>query len=140
MRAVICTINIGRGEGNRNMVMDVLFFVDIFIFVDRPVRKDGEFVEHESERYELISFVRGSGMEVFVKKGLVGWVKVAEHDEWMVVLKGIERDNRGIMRSVRVGGAYIRPERGVAEVNLGMGKLGRCDVIMGDFKQETQGG
>jgi len=41
MRAVICTINVGGGERNRNTVMDVLLFVDIFIFVDGPVRKDG---------------------------------------------------------------------------------------------------
>jgi len=133
MRAVICTINVGGGEGNRNMVMDVLFFVDIFIFVDGPVRKDGEFVQHESEMYELISFVKGSGVEVFVKKGLMGWVEVEEHDEWMVVLKEKEKDDEEGMRSVRIGEAYIRSHRGVAEVNLGMGKLGRCDVIMGDF-------
>ena len=44
----MCTINVGGGEGNRNMVMDVLYFIDIFIFVDGPVRKDGEFVEHEN--------------------------------------------------------------------------------------------
>jgi len=51
----------------------------------------------------------------------------------MVVLKGKEKDDGGVMRSVRIGGAYIRPDRGVAEVNLGMGKLWRCDMIMGDF-------
>ena len=70
---------------------------------------------------------------MFVKKGLVGWVEVEEHDEWMVVLKGKEKDNGGVMRSVRIGGAYIRADRRVAEVNLGMGKLERCDMIMGDF-------
>jgi len=133
MRAVICTINVGGEEGNRNMVIDVLFLVDIFIFVDGAVRIDGEFVEHESEKYELISFVKGSGVEVFVKRGLVGWVEVEEHDEWMVVLKGKERDDEGVMRSVRIGGVYLRPDRGVAEVNLGKGKLERCDVIIGDF-------
>jgi len=81
MRAVICTINVGGGQGNKNMVMDVLFFVDIFIFVDGPVKKDGEFVDHENDGYELTSFVKGSGVKVFVKKGLVGWVVVEEHDE-----------------------------------------------------------
>jgi len=72
MRVVVCTINVVGGEGNRNIVIDVLFFVDIFIFVDGPVRKDREFVDHENVRYELISFVKGRGVKVFVKKGLVG--------------------------------------------------------------------
>jgi len=138
MRAVVCTINVGGGEGNRNMVIDVLFFVDIFVFVDGPVRRDGEFVEYENEKYELISFVKGSGVEVFVKKGLVGWVEVEEHDEWMVILKGKEKDHVGMIRSVRIGGTYIRPDRGVAEINLGMGKLERCDIIMGDFNARNQ--
>jgi len=97
------------------------------------VKKDGEFVEHEKDGYELVSFVKGSGVEVFVKKGLVGWVEVEEHDEWMVILKGKEKDNEGVIRRVKIGGAYIRPDRGVAEINLGMGKLCGCDMIMGNF-------
>jgi len=55
----------------------------------------------------------------------------------MVILKGKEKNNEGLIRSVRIGGAYIRPDRGGAEVNLGMGKLGRCDVIMGDVDERN---
>ena len=60
-------------------------------------------------------------------------MEVEEHGEWMVILKGKEKDDEEVMRSVRIEGAYIRPDRGVVEVNLGIGKLERCEVIMGDF-------
>ena len=51
----------------------------------------------------------------------------------MGILKGKEKDDEGVIKPIEIGGAYIRPHRGFAEFNLGMGNLGGCDVIMGDF-------
>ena len=44
MKITTCTINVGNGEGNRNLVLDVLWFVDIFFILDCPTDNRGEYV------------------------------------------------------------------------------------------------
>jgi len=68
MRVTICTINVGGGEGNRNVVMEVMKWVDVLIVIDGPTTQGGEYVEHECIYYELISVVKGSGVEVYIKR------------------------------------------------------------------------
>jgi len=107
MRVNICTINVGAGIGNRNVAMDVYYFVDIFIFVDMPVTRSGDCVDAENSCFDLFSFVAGSGVEVYVRKSLVGWVKLVEHREAYVVLEMKKESGHSVM----VGGVYIRPNR-----------------------------
>jgi len=47
MRATICTINVGGGEGNRNVVMEVMKWVDVLIVIDGPTTQGGEYGEPE---------------------------------------------------------------------------------------------
>jgi len=81
MRVNICTINVGAGIGNWNLARDVYYFVDIFIFVDMPVTRSGDCVDAENSGLDLFSFVAGSGVEAYVRKSLVGWVKLVDHRE-----------------------------------------------------------
>ena len=73
MRVNICTINVGGGIGNRNVAMDVYYFVDM------PVTRSGDCVDAENGCFDLFSFVEGSGVEVYVRKSLVGWVNLVDH-------------------------------------------------------------
>ena len=86
MKITTCTINVGGGEGNRNMVMDVLWFVDIFFMLDCPVTAKGEYVEHENGEYEMVSSITDGDVEVYIRKGLVGWFEVEKHEKEGVVI------------------------------------------------------
>ena len=80
MKITICTINVGNGEGNRNIVLDLLWFVDVFLILDCPTNRRGEYVEHENGNYELISSVREGDIEVYVRKELMGWFVIESHE------------------------------------------------------------
>jgi len=40
MRVTICTINVGAGEGNQNIVMQLLGLVGVFVILNGPVGDD----------------------------------------------------------------------------------------------------
>lgn len=94
-----------------------------------PVTRGGDCVDAENGCFELFSFVEGSGVEVYVRKSLVGWVKLVDHREAYVVLEM----RREAGQTVKVGGAYIRPNRDLVVVDEWLMGLERCDIVMGDF-------
>ena len=130
MRATICTINVGGGEGNRNVVMEVMRWVDVLIVIDGPTTQGGEYVEHECIYYELVSFVKGSGVEVYIKREWLGWVTVEQDNEWNVVLSYKEM---GKKERTRMAGVYLKPNRSIDYLEKGMKDLENCDIIMGDL-------
>ena len=129
MRVQLCIINVGGGIGNRDMVFDVFSFVDIIFILDSPYDRGRGYVQAESGDFELFSFVEGSGIEVYVRSGITGWVEVVKHGEAYVV---IEVEAQGGEKQ-RIGGVYFRPERGVASVERMVEGLEACDMITGDF-------
>ena len=128
MRVTTCTINVGRGEGNRTMIMEVLSLVDIFFILDPPVERNGGNVENEVEVFELFSFVKGSGVEVFVRTGLVGWMEMVEHNENICKIK-----MRNGQKEMVIGGTYWRPGKSVKEIERWMENMEDCNVVKGDF-------
>lgn len=128
MRVTTCTINVGRGEGNRTMVMEVLSFVDVFFILDPPVERNGGNVEKEVEVFELFSFVKGSGVEVFVRMGMIGGMEIVEHEENICKIR--MRDEQ---REIIIGGRYWRPGKSVKEMEKWMDNMKNCHVVTGDF-------
>jgi len=106
MRVATCTINVGRGLGNRTMVMDLFSFVDLFFIIELPRHDDEGAYDHENDDYELFPFVVGSGVEVFVKRSMVGLFSLVKHDLNVAGLMYNRMDgSEGIC-----GGVYIWPE------------------------------
>jgi hypothetical protein len=74
-----CTINVGKGVGNRSLVMEIFSFVDLFFILEPPVDSGGNFMAHENVFYDLLSFEKGSGVEVFVRSSMLGMFTMGEH-------------------------------------------------------------
>ena len=72
MRVTTCTINVGKSLGNRELVMELLSFVDLFFILEAPAKRNEEKEECERAGFELFSICKGSGVEVFVKTDIVG--------------------------------------------------------------------
>ena len=130
MKITTCTINVGNGEGNRNVVMDLLWFVDIFFILDCPTDRKGDYIEHENWNYDLISSVRDGDIEVYAKRGMTGWFMVENHNVSSVILRYEEEKTKEIKR---IGGIYVRPLREVGWFEEELEKLKGCDMIIGDL-------
>ena len=63
---------------------------------------------------ELISFVKGSGVEVYVKRDWLGLVTVEQQNEWNVVLSYKEVGKKDRTRMV---GVYLKPNRSIDYLN-----------------------
>ena len=87
MKVTTCTINVGSGEGNTNMVFEVLWFVDVFIILDCPVNGRGEYLEHENKEFELVSSTENRDVAVYIRVSMVGWFTVESHEKRGVILK-----------------------------------------------------
>ena len=130
IKVTTCTINIGNGEGNRNLVLEVLWFVDIFFILDCLTNNRGEYVEHENHEYELVSSVKNGDVEVYVRTSMVGWITIESHWTEGVILK-YEDEETGITK--RIGATYIRPLRESNKVEEIMEKMKGCELIIGDL-------
>lgn len=130
MKITTCTINVGNGEGNRNVAMDLLWFVDIFFILDCPTNAKGDYVEHENWNYELISSVRGGDIEVDARKGMTGWFMIEHHEVSSVILRYEQEGTREVRR---IGGIYVRPLREVGWFEEELEKMNSCDLIIGDL-------
>src|SRR5437879_33951 len=105
MRVKICTLNVGGGVGNRTVGMEMFSFVDVFFIVDPTIGVGRSFISGEGNGFDLFSFCKGSGVEVFVRREVVGLFSLVWHDDFMVVLE--YRNERGERK--RLGGVYLRP-------------------------------
>ena len=111
------------------MIMDLHAWVDVFFILELPVKRSGGFVEHERDEFELFSFCKDSGVEVFVRTGLVGLMSIVRHDEMSAVMEWV--DNAG--RKRRFGGVYLSPEKGMGVAVEGMERLKGYNDLEGDF-------
>ena len=130
MKITICTINVGNGEGNRNVVLDLLWFVDIFFILDCPTNRSGDYVEHENGNYELISSVREGDIEVYARKELTGWFTIESHEQSSVILTYNEEKTE---EKRRIGGLYVRPLREVGWFEQKLEEMKGCDMIIGEL-------
>ena len=130
MKITTCTINVGNGEGNRNLVLDVLWFVDVFIILDCPTNSRGEYLEHENHNYELVSSVKEGDVEVYIRRSMVGWLTIESHNKEGVIMK-YEEENTG--KTKRIGAIYVRPLRETDIVDKRMKEMENCDLIIGDL-------
>ena len=130
MKITTCTINIGNGEGNRNMVLDVLRFVDVFCILDCPINDRGEYLDHENLEYELVSRVENGDVEVYIRTSMLGWFTIESHQKESVIMR---YEEEGTGKTKRIGAVYIRPLRETIEVEDRMEELTACDLIIGDL-------
>ena len=130
MKITTCTINVGKGEGNRNMALDVLGFVDVFFILDCPVDSRGNYVEHENRKYEMVSTVENGDVEVYIRSSIVGWFTIESHKKESVIMRYEEEDTKKIKR---IGGVYLRPLKEVQVMEERMKELTSCDLIIGDL-------
>ena len=130
MKVTTCTINVGQGEANRNMALEILGFVDVFFILDCPVNFRGEYVEHENQEYEMVSTVENGDVEVNVRTSIVGWFTIESHGKESVVMK---YEEEGTGKRKRIGAVYIRPLKEVMEVDKRMNEMAKCNLIIGDL-------
>ena len=115
--------------GNRELVMELLSFVDLFFILEAPAKRNEEKEECESAGFELFSFCKGSGVEVFVKRDIVGLVSLVRHNEWSTVV----RYNTAKGEEKLFGGVYLRPGEKKEEAMEKLESLNDCDIIAGDL-------
>ena len=130
MKITTCTINVGNGEGNKNLALDVLWFVDVFIILDCSVNSRGEYVEHENREYEMVSSVENGDVEIYIRKSMVEWITIESHEKEGVIMR-YEEEGTGIIK--RIGAVYVRPLRETRDLEKRMEELERCDLIIGDL-------
>lgn len=123
-----CTINVGNGEGNRNVVMDVLWFVEVFFTPNCLTNRRDEYLEHENQNYELVSNIKDGDIEVYVRKDMVGWFKVEKHEKEFVVV-WYEKEEK----VKRIGAIYVRPLRDVGLFEKSLEKVKGYDIIRGNL-------
>ena len=129
MRVTTSTINVGNSLGNRELVMELLSFVDLFFILEVPAKRKEEKEECERAGFELLSFCKGSGVEVFVKMDIVGLVSLVRHNEWSTVV----RYNTAKGEEKLFGGVYLRPGEKKEEAMTKLESLSDCDIIAGDL-------
>src|SRR5207237_3797850 len=74
-------LNVGRSRRNRTLALDLFYFVKIVFILEPPVDLDGQQVPIEADGWELFSFVKGSGVEVFVRAQVCGLFDVVGHGD-----------------------------------------------------------
>jgi len=104
MKITTLAINVSCGQGNRAVVMDLFFFIDVIFILNLPLMAEGLHVAQETGVFDLFSFVLGSGIEVYVNSHLVGLVEVIDYGVDGVSIGFLDN---GCWRVVR--GVYIRP-------------------------------
>jgi len=129
MRVTTSTINVGKSLGNRELVMELLSFVDLFFILEAPAKRNEEKEECERAGFELFSFCKGSGVEIFVKADIVGLVSLVRHNEWSTVVR--YSTNKG--EEKLFGGVYLRPGEKKEETMGKLESLNNCDIIAGDL-------
>ena len=115
--------------GNRELVMELLSFVDLFFILETPAKRNEEKEECERAGFELFSFCKGSGVEVFVKTDIVGLVSLVRHNEWSTVVR--YNNNKG--EEKLFGGVYLTPGGRKEEAMLKLNSMDDCDTIAGDL-------
>ena len=110
------------------MVLDVLWFVDVFIILDCPVDSRDEYVDHENREYEMVSSVENGDVEIYIRKSMVGWFTIEKHEKESVIMR-YEKEGTGIIK--RIGAAYVRPLRETKEIEKRMEELEICDLVIG---------
>jgi len=122
------SINVGRSRANRTLVMDVFSFLDLLFIVDPPWKADGGDVVHEHVDFDLFSFVRMSGVEVFVRSSLSGLFLVDVHD---MVTCVIMYDVGGVRK--RIDSVYVPRNMKKLDWSGYEATWDGCDFLMGDF-------
>ena len=102
-RCLVCLI-VGAGAGNSAMVIDVFSFVGLLVVIDPPLA-GGKHVLQEPGSWELLSFCEDSGVEVYVRLGLVGLFEVVTHGVAGVSVGFYVKGTLNVLRSV-----YMKPE------------------------------
>jgi len=69
------------GRLNQVLAFDCFSFVDLFFVGDPLLAADGGCVDHEGGDFELLSFVHGSDVVVYVRSGMAGLFRVVMHDD-----------------------------------------------------------
>jgi len=121
------SINVRGGARNRRFVMETFSFVDVLFVLDPPVVERG-LVNGDDGGRELFSFCVGSGVEVWVRRGCVGFFSVVGHSEWCASI-GFWRGGEELVLS----GVYIRPARPRAVFTQAINSIPPSTTIIGDL-------
>jgi len=100
---IVC--NMGRSEGNWSLLLSLFCRVSLFFVVEVPVRSDGMALAHEERDVELFSFVVGSGVAVYTRRGDVGLLEVVRHNMYA----GMVRIMRLVGGHYDIAGVYVPP-------------------------------
>jgi len=108
--------------------MDIISFLDILFIGKCPRSDEGWALPHDSLEFELFSFVKGSGVEAFIKPTISGLFNVDDHGERGCIVSFIYKGVRG-----SVAGCYMHPQCGKAQwLEFGF-FLRQADMAIGDF-------
>jgi len=127
-------INVARSAGNRGLVMELFSFADVFFILEPPAGPDGGFVQAEDGVYDLFSFVKGSGVEAFVRSSLVGLFDLVRHGDDGAAIGYFVQGTRHVM-----GGVYIRPMTDRAGWDRFEEAMASYSVLAGDFNARLPG-
>src|SRR5437588_344292 len=97
-------LNVGRSRRNRTLALDLFYFVKIVFILEPPVDPDGQHVPIKADGWELFSFVKCSGVEVFVRAQVCGLFDVVGHGDGSARVGYWEEGERRVL-----AGAYFPP-------------------------------
>jgi hypothetical protein len=133
MRVTTCTINVGKGIGNRTMAMECFSFADVFFVLEPPRGKSGEHVPHENDVYEVFSFCKGSRVEVFIRRCMIGLFSLVKHLDFGACLEYCDEEGRKCIE-----GVYIWPNTGKEEMKGILREMRGWDILVGDFNSRHE--
>lgn len=132
MRVTALSVNVGASAGNRALVMELFSFVNLLFVVDPPLNGDRH-IPQEPGVWELFSFVHGSGVEVYIRSGMVGLFEVVAHRVAGVSIGYYVKGTLNVLRCV-----YMRPAlpkavwddetRGWEGLNIVLGDMNVMDL------------
>src|SRR5207302_589805 len=121
-------LNVGRSRRNRTLALDLFYFVEVVFILEPPVDPDGHHVPIEADGWELFSFVKGSGVEVFVCAQVCGLFDVVGHGGGSARVGYWEDGERRVL-----AGAYFPPTHTKATYTAWLDEMGVPDTAFGDF-------
>jgi len=126
----LCVINVGASVKNHSVLCYVFSYVqvDIIFIADSPVNSSGDYVIGNVGEFVYVSGLEICDVQVYGRGRFQGLFDLLWTDGHGVILRVM---SRGVVR--KIGGIYLHPGLGNADVELALAPFVAYDILTADF-------